>query len=153
MFQNCHFLPVAAMPADWPGDATLIFSRTTINYRTINLFYLPCFKKFDQCMVGPVILGNHHHPGGVFVQPVHYTRALRAVNAGKIITPVQQAVHQGALLVAAGRMNNNTRRLGNYHQVIILMNYGKIHMLRHNIHRLGRWNSYLYLFICLQTIA
>ena len=74
-----------------------------------------------QRLVRLVVLGDHHQPGGVLVEPVHDARPLDAADAGKAGAAMgDQRVDQRAGLVAGGRMHDQAFRLVDDDDVVVL---------------------------------
>ena len=69
-----------------------------------------------------VVLGDHHQPGGVLVEPVHDARPADAADAGKAGAAMgDQRVDQRAGLVAGGRMHDQPLRLVDDDDVVVLI--------------------------------
>ena len=84
--------------------------------------------------------GDHHHAGGVLVQPVHDAGPAFAADAGQGVAAMgQQRVDEGAVQVARRRMHDQPSRLVEHDQVAVLIQYGKVDRLRLGLcrHRRG----------------
>ena len=75
-----------------------------------------------QRLVRAVVLGRHHQPGGVLVEPVHDAGPPDAADAGKAGAAMgDQRVDQRAGLVAGGGMHHEALRLVDDDDVVVLV--------------------------------
>ena len=75
-----------------------------------------------QRLMSAVVLGHHHQPGGVLVQPVHDAGPPDAADPGKARAAMRdQRVDQCAGLVAGGRMHHEALRLVDDDDVVVLI--------------------------------
>ena len=75
-----------------------------------------------QRLVGAVVLGRHHQPGGVLVEPVHDARPLYPADAGKAAAAMRdQRVDQRAGLMARGGMHHKALGLVDDDDVVVLV--------------------------------
>ena len=75
-----------------------------------------------QRLVRAVVLGHHHQPGGVLVEPVHDARAPDAADPGQARAAMgDQRVDQRAGLVAGGGMHHEPPGLVDDDDVVVLV--------------------------------
>ena len=72
---HCHALALARIAADGRYDLTPLWGQVAIGQRQIGLLDRAVFELGLQGPVGAIILGHQDQARGVFVQPVHDTRA------------------------------------------------------------------------------
>ena len=85
--------------------------------RHVLFFDLPPFELPRQSMMHLVVLGHHHHPGGVAVQAMHNARSIRSRHIAQPVEVVLQRTHQGPPLMPPARVHHHVRRLVQHHQV------------------------------------
>jgi hypothetical protein len=75
-----------------------------------------------QRFVRAIVLGRHHQPGGVLVEPVHDAGALDAADPGKAGPAMgDQCIHQRAGLVPGGGMHHQPFGLVDDDDVVVLV--------------------------------
>ena len=86
-----------------------------------------------------VVLGRHHQPGGVLVEPVHDAGAADAADAGQACAAMgDQRVDQRAGLVAGGGMHDQALRLVDDDDVVVLVDDIERDSFPFGLRR-GRW--------------
>jgi hypothetical protein len=71
--------------------------------------------------MGAVVLGDDDASGGVFVEAMDDARAGLATDAGEVITVVQEGVDEGAVGVAGGGVDNESRGFVDDKDVAVLI--------------------------------
>ena len=130
------FLAIQRMAADRPMDAARLPHRHPVNHRqvfTAGDTRLDLALQSHQCLLA---LGDNNAAGGVLIEPMHDAWAHLAADAGQVGAMVQQTVHQGAVLVAGGRMDGEAGGLINDNQVGILVKHIEGNRLSLEI---GKW--------------
>ena len=98
----------------------------------------PCAVDADllrQIDVRGIVLGHHHKPRGILIQPVDDAGAHLAPDARKIIAGEQQRIDQRVLLMPRRGMHHQRARLIDHHNVRILVDDGDVHLHRHGLQR------------------
>ena len=121
-----HLLAGMGMPVDRRIDGAAQPVRHAPDQRQIAAPHLVgaavVGELLGQRFMRAVVLGRHHQPCGVLVEPVHDARALDAADAGKAGPAMgDQGVDQGAGLVAGGRMHHQPPGLVDDDDVVVLM--------------------------------
>jgi hypothetical protein len=121
-----HFLPRIGMPVDRGIDAAALPVRQVPYEGDVAAPHRAgaavVGELLGQRFVGLVVLGRHHQPGGILVEPVHDARAPDAADPGKADAAMgDQRVDQRAGLVAGGRMHDEALGLVDDDDVVILM--------------------------------
>ena len=81
--------------------------------------------------MGGVVLGHHHQPAGVLVQPVHDSRAAHAADARQRFAAMgDQGIDQGPVRVARRRMHDQAGGFVDDQHVVVLKNDIEIDSLR-----------------------
>lgn len=65
------------------------------------------FELGSQSVMGLVVLGGNHHPGGIFIEAVHNSRPQLSPHPRKVGTMVKQGIDKRPPLMARGRMHNH----------------------------------------------
>lgn len=82
IFPNRHFFPVHRMAANGQINPAGLPDRLAIHKGLINLFHPAPLKLLGQGLVGKIRFGNHHDPGGVFIEPMDDTRTQFSIYPG-----------------------------------------------------------------------
>ena len=122
---HCHFLAGERVPVDRRVDGAALAVRHAPDERQVAAPHRAgaavVGELRGQRVVRAVVLGRHHQPGGVLVEPVHDARPLDAADARKAGAAMgDQRVDQRAGLVAGGRMHHQPPRLVDDDDVVVL---------------------------------
>jgi hypothetical protein len=96
------FLAVGGMAADGAHHRALLGRRHPMDHGQVLARSDPLLDLDLQLHQGLLALGHHDAAGGVLVEPVHDAGAHLAADAGQVGAMEEQAIHQGAVLVAGG---------------------------------------------------
>ena len=67
-----------------------------------------------------IVLRDHHHAAGVLIETMHDPRTELASDSAQIFHVKEKRIDQRPIRVAGCRMNNESRRLVDDHQIVIL---------------------------------
>ena len=127
------FLAIHRVAADWPIDAARLPQRHPVNHRQVFAAGDALLNLALQPHQGLLAFGDDNAAGCVLIEPMHDARAHLAADAGQVGAMVQQAIHQGAVLVAGGRMHGEASGLVDHNQVGVLVQHIKGDRLRFEI--------------------
>ena len=95
-------------------------------------------EQLRQRLVGGVVLGHHHDPRGVLVEPMDDARPAHAADARQAVAAMgQQGVDQGVVGIAGRGMDDQPGRLVQHQQVGILVEDIEVDRLGLGLRRLG----------------
>ena len=95
-----HLLPVHAVTADRTLDHAFGRAGRTPQHGLIDPFQIVGREQRGQPFVRGLMLGDHHHPAGILVEPVHNARPALAANAQQAVAAMmQQGVDQRTIRV------------------------------------------------------
>lgn len=99
-------------------------------------------KLLRQALVSSIGLGNNQQARCIFVETMNDARALDAADARQAITDMcHQAMHQRTRGMARSRMDDETGRLVNDDQIVVLVDHRERHVLGDQRHVFGRRNG------------
>src|SRR5215472_12697284 len=118
---DCHLLAVCRAAANIADDLSGGWGRHAPYQRGIGTLDPAQGKVARQRMMGRLRLGDDHQPAGVLVKTMDNTRPTHAADPRKIRAAMSnQGVHQCAVRVSRGRMDNHAGRLVEDDQMGIL---------------------------------
>jgi outer membrane protein assembly factor BamD len=126
LFLNTHFQTINRMPPNRRVNRSAPGKDTTAN-REVVTGYFPFRKRPHQRGVCFQILANQQQAAGFLVQSMH-NAGPRQFSRGRHM--VQQAIHQSATCVSGARVNDQSHRLVDHQQILILVDHIKLNVLR-----------------------
>ncbi len=88
-----------------------------------------------QAGVGPLVLGHHQQTGGVLVDAVHQTGThVPLLKQGKILQMPRERIDERTAVVAVSRMHDQSGRLVEHDEVVVLMNDVERNILGDDLH-------------------
>jgi hypothetical protein len=120
--RDAHPLAVHGMARDGFVDHSGLLPQNSGNERQINLCHRPRGKLAGQIAMGGVVLRDDEHAASFLVETVHDAGTFLSANAGKILAVGQERIHQSVPLMAGAWMHNNSGRLVQDEEIVILEN-------------------------------
>ena len=120
---DSHFFPVCFAAADRRLDPAFRLLHSSFHQGQVMFLHPAFLQHAAQGFLGRVVFRYQHDAGGVLVQPVYDTRTQFPADAAQGIQPSQQRVHQGAVPVPRGRMDDHSRGLDDHRQILVFIQY------------------------------
>jgi hypothetical protein len=117
-----HPRAVAQVASDGSVYGPLVLRQVSLEQRQVNARDAPCRHESHEAPVRVVAAGDDEQARSVAVEPVH-DAGTKLVAAGD--APLQEAVHQGAVLVARCRVHDYAGRLVDDQEPVVLVDDGE----------------------------
>ena len=133
------FLAVDGMAANRSDDRAGVASGLAVHHRQVLARSDALLDLHLQLHQGLLALGHDDAARGVLIKPVHDAGPQLTADAGQIWAVVQQAIHQGAVLVAGRRVHREPGGLVEHDQVGVFKQHIQGHRLGQQVGKgLGR---------------
>ena len=125
-----HPLAVCWVAGDGGTDFPTVAGGLAADNGKINFVHGPACELIREGGVSGVILRHHQAAAGFLVEPMDDARPRDAADAAELTgAMMQQRVDQRVLLMAGRRMHDQTRRLVEHQQVLVLVKYFQRNLL------------------------
>ena len=137
--RDAHPLPVDGVAGDGFINYAGLLAHDPRNQREINFRHRARGKLAGKIAVSGVVLRHHQSAAGLLVQTMDDSRTFLSSDAGKILAVGQQRVHQSVLLMPGARVHDNSGRLVEHEEVVVLENDIEFYLLRLRFDLLYLW--------------
>jgi hypothetical protein len=110
------------MPSNGLIDRPFVFFRISIRQRLVKLSNLMPLELLRQTPMRRIGFGYQQQAGGLLIQAVDDPRSQDAADAGKVPAMEKQGIDHGSPAMSRRRMDNDSRRLIDHHNVPIFVN-------------------------------
>jgi len=118
--RDAHPLPVDGMSRNRFVDNAGSLAQDSRDEREINLRHGPRGKLTGERAMGRVVLRHYESAAGFLVQAMDDAGTFLSPDAGKILAVREKCVHQGMLLMPRARVHDDSRRLVQDEEVVVL---------------------------------
>jgi hypothetical protein len=130
---DAHPLSMDGMTFDRFIDDAGSLAQRAGDERQINLGHGACGELAGEVAVGRVVLRDDEGAAGFFVETVNNPRAFFPPDAGKIAAIGEQRVHQRVLLMPGARVHDDSGRLVQDEEIVVLENHIERDLFRERV--------------------
>ena len=130
-----HARAIAQVTSDGSVDGAFVLRQAPLEQRQVGTRHAPRRQQSDEAAIGLLAAGDDEQAGGVAVEPVH-DAGTTLVAAGD--APLEQPVHEGAVLVARRRVHDDAGRLVDDEEPVVLVDDGERDLLGDELRLAGR---------------
>jgi hypothetical protein len=150
--RHCHPLAIPRITPDrLLHDPPLRFRRP-VDESEILLSHLIRVPGLGKAPVGHVVLGHDHDSAGVLIEPVHDAGTDLSADPAEAVEMEKESVDQGGVAMSGSRMNDESRRLLDDCEILILIKDMEGKLLRLDAGGLGVGNVDLQLPSLLEPV-
>jgi len=118
-----HLHPVLRIPPYGPVDGEILLEGRLYDGQVVPP-HTPLLQLFRQYPMGPVVLGHHHDPAGLLVQPMDDAVALLPADSGEGDPLPLEPIYEGRFFNAGGSVDHNSGRFVDDQNIVILIEFG-----------------------------